>query len=153
MFTRFMVLAILGAGLVLNPAPTPLNAQEQSADERSLYKRLGGYDVIAATVDNFLERYDNDPKLISVLGGLNAAESARIRQHFVDYLCERTDGPCLYLGRDMTATHEGLVITDPLFDLVMQHLDSALDHAGVGSSAKQELLSMLDALRSQIVTQ
>jgi hemoglobin len=151
MIARNMGLAILGVGLALNLAPTSLNAQERPGEETSLYKRLGGYDIIAATVDDFLERYDNDPKLIPFLGGINAAEGARIRQRFVDYICARTGGPCLYLGRDMTATHEGLAITDTQFQLVIQHLDSALGHVGVEKGEKQELLSILTALRSQIV--
>ena len=131
-------------------APVIVIAAE-SADTLSLYKRLGGYDVIASSVDNFLERYDNDPELKQFLGGLNAAESARIRQHFVDYLCQRTGGPCLYLGRDMVKTHEGLAITDAHYDRVMIHLDGAFTQVGVPASAKQEVLTMLEALRSETV--
>jgi hemoglobin len=106
---------------------------------------------IAATVDNFLERYDNDPKLVAFLGGLNAGESARIRQHFVDYICKHTGGPCLYLGRDMTATHEGLAITGAQFEIVMQHLTNALDDLAVAKREKQELLLILRATKSQMV--
>ncbi len=151
MVRRFIYLPIFGVLLALGLAPTSLNAQQQATEQPSLYKRLGGYDIIAATVDNFLERYDNDPALASFLGGLNAAEEARIRQHFVDYICERTGGPCLYLGRNMTETHEGLKITDSQFEIVAQHLDDALGHVGVEEREKQELLSMLIALRGQIV--
>lgn len=151
MLTRFTYTSILALVFTLVLAPASLNAEEQNAAEPSLYKRLGGYDIIAATVDNFLERYDNDPKLVSFLGGLNAAESARIRQHFVDYICENTGGPCLYLGRDMTATHAGLAITSAQFEIVMQHLSGALDFLAVAQPEKQELLSILMAPRSQIV--
>ena len=151
MLTRFWYPSILALAFALVLAPASLNAEEENAGEPSLYKRLGGYDVIAATVDNFLERYDNDPKLVSFLGGLNAAESARIRQHFVDYICEHTGGPCLYLGRDMTATHVGLAITGAQFEIVMQHLTNAVDDLAVAQPEKQELLLLLRAPKSQIV--
>lgn len=152
MLTRLMTLMILALGSVPGVLPTALHAQEPTVELPTLYKRIGGYDAIAATVDNFLERYDNDPELMPFNGGLNTAESRRIRQHFVDYLCERTGGPCLYLGRNMTETHEGLAITDALFDRVMQHLDDALTDVGILGTAKQELLAMLSAVRPQTVT-
>ena len=151
MLAQFTYVPILVVALALSPAPTSVYAQEQTIEEPSLYERLGGYDIIAATVDDFLERYDNDPKLVSFLGGINAAESARIRQHFVDYICERTGGPCFYLGRDMVATHEGLKITEPQFETVMQHLANALNHVRVDSREKQELLSILAATKAQMV--
>ena len=33
------------------------------SSEASLYERLGGYDVIAAVTDEFLDRLMNDPKI------------------------------------------------------------------------------------------
>ena len=146
-----MQLRFIGLVLLLTSFTTvPVIADEIGG--LSLYKRLGGYDVIAASVDDFLERYDNDPALLQFIGGLNAAESARIRQHFVDYLCQQTGGPCLYLGRDMVKTHEGLAIKNPHYDRVMSHLDAAFTHAGVPVSEKQELLTMLEGLRSTMVS-
>ncbi len=150
MQSRIVSLVLILFSLLLGLAPIYLPAEETGEDP-SLYKRMGGYDVIASSVDDFLERYDNDPELMQFLGGLNAAESARIRQHFVDYLCERTGGPCLYLGRDMVKTHEGLAITGAHYDRVMIHLDGAFTHVGVPVSEKQEMLKMLEALRAQMV--
>jgi len=147
---RTTCLFLILIGLSFGFAPASL-AGEGINERPSLYKRLGGYDVIASSVDNFLERYDNDPELRQFLGGLNAAESARVRQHFVDYLCERTGGPCLYLGRDMVKTHEGLSITDSHYDRVMVHLDDAFTHVGIPAVEKQEMLVMLEALRAETV--
>jgi len=149
---QFLHSVILSLALALGFTPISVTAQEKSADQPSLYERIGGYDVIAATVDNFLERFDADPELIPFLGGVNAAEGARIRQHFVDFFCAQTGGPCLYLGRDMTETHEGLGIMDAHFEGVIKHLTNALDHQGVEDHEKQELLSFLMSLRAQIVT-
>lgn len=38
-------------------------------------------------------RFGADPQLAPLLGGINAPEGARIRQHFVDFICVRTGGP------------------------------------------------------------
>ena len=152
MLIRFIYLTILGAALTLGPTAAALEAQEANGAELSLYERLGGYDVIAAVVDDFFERFDTDPELMPFLGGINAAEGARIRQHFVDFICARTGGPCLYLGRDMKEAHEGLPITDSHFDRVMRHLRDALDNQDVPERAKRELTSMLNGLRAEITT-
>ncbi|MEZ4589038.1 MAG: hypothetical protein R2909_21915, partial [Gemmatimonadales bacterium] len=65
----WILLAALGlTSLALGAGPV----QAQSAPP-SLYNRLGGYDKIAAFVDDFIERFDADPALAPFLGGLNAA--------------------------------------------------------------------------------
>lgn len=123
----------------------------QDSAEPSLYHRMGGYDVLAAVVDDFFARFASDPTLVPFLGGINAAAGARVRQHFVDFACATTGGPCLYNGRDMKTTHDGLPITDQHFDAVMRHFRAALDHNGVGEREKQEFLALLSALRPEIV--
>ena len=121
------------------------------AQEESLYKRMGGYDVIAAVVDDFFGRFDRDPDLMPFLGGINAANGGRIRQNFVDFACAQTGGPCVYNGRDMKATHTGLPITDSHFDAVIRHFGAALDAQNVGAREREEFLAMLRALKSIIV--
>lgn len=139
--------------LIFAMSATSLHAQdgEGGRDDVSLYERLGGYDVIAAVVDEFFARFGEDPELTPFLGGINAAEGARVRQRFVDFACARTGGPCLYLGRDMRAAHEGLPIADVHFDRVMGHLQAAVSAVGVPEDAGAELIAMFEALRSDIV--
>jgi hemoglobin len=129
----------------------PVSGQTGSPQE-PLYSRLGGYDVIARVVDDFLVRFDADTQLAPFLGGINAPAGARIRQHFVDFICARTGGPCLYNGRHMKATHEGLPITATHFQRVIQHFDTALEAQKVAAAAKNELLVMLRSLEPQIVS-
>ena len=74
---------------------------DQPAAPASLYKRLGGYDAIAALTDDFIGRLATDPRLSKFFTGLNDTSKARVRQHVVDLLCHTTGGPCVYLGQDM----------------------------------------------------
>ncbi|MGE0553610.1 MAG: group 1 truncated hemoglobin [Gemmatimonadales bacterium] len=142
-----LLLASLGLTvLTLGAGP----ALAQSAPP-SLYHRLGGYDKIAAFVDDFIERFDADPALAPFLGGLNAAAGARVRQRIVDLVCARTGGPCLYTGQTMEATHEGLPITDAHFDAVIRHMRAAMDHQGMPASARDQLLEILTAMRPAMV--
>jgi hemoglobin len=144
------LLAVLALALLV-VAAVPLHAQSGEDGDASLYQRIGGYDVIAAVVDDFFARFGEDPELVPFLGGINASEGARIRQRFVDFVCARTGGPCLYLGRDMRTTHDGLPITDTHFDRVMRHMEAAVAAQQMPDGAAGELISMLGALRSEIL--
>lgn len=59
----------------------------------TLYKRLGGYDAIAAVVDDFFGRAANDKQLSRFLIGLSSDSKTKLRQLIVDQLCEATEGP------------------------------------------------------------
>lgn len=144
--SAILSLAVVGLGLTAGAV-----SAQSSTNTASLYQRIGGYDVVARVVDDFLTRFDADPQLMPFLGGINASAGARIRQHFIDFICARTGGPCLYHGKDMKVTHEGLPITAAHFAAVIRHFDAALGAQGVREGDKQELLTMLRGLRSEIV--
>ena len=97
-------LAALVAGSVV------LSAEQGSAP--TLYKRLGGYDAIAAVTDDFLGRLSTDPTLAKFFVGHAKDSLQRIRGHVVDFLCFATGGPCVYRGRDMRRSHGGLGISE-----------------------------------------
>ncbi len=140
--------------LVFAMSAACLDAQDgaRGMEDVSLYDRIGGYDVIAGVVDDFFARFGEDPELAPFLGGINAHEGARVRQRFIDFACARTGGPCLYLGRDMRAAHEGLPIADAHFDRVMEHMRAAVAASGVPEGAARELMALFEALRSEIVS-
>jgi hemoglobin len=67
----------------------------------TLYKRLGGYDAIAAVVDSLMVRIKDDDKLRRFYDRRGADGIAREQQLLVDFLCASTGGPMVYTGRDM----------------------------------------------------
>ena len=83
-----------------------------SPPEDTLYRRLGGYDVIAAVIDEFLSRFRSDPRLARFGGGRSLDSRQRTRQLIVEQICSLAGGPCVYTGRDMKTTHAGLGITE-----------------------------------------
>ena len=78
----------------------------------SLYKRLGGYDALAAVTDDFIGRLASDQQLAKFFAGHSKDSLGRIRQLVVDQLCAATGGPCVYIGRDMKSSHQGMGITE-----------------------------------------
>jgi hemoglobin len=124
------------------PGPQPTDA---------LYKRLGGYDAIAAVVDDFLPRLVGDPQLKHFFGGVSADSAKRIRQMIVDQLCAATGGPCVYIGRDMKTAHTGLGISSADWNRSVELLVATLDKFQVPAKEKADVLAALSALKADIV--
>jgi len=130
------------------------NTSAQSPADNStprLYKRLGGYDEIAAVSDDFIGRLGADKQLGRFLVGLSTDSQKRLRQLVVDQLCEATGGPCIYIGRSMKTSHAGLGITESDWDLTVKHLVASLDKFKVPEKEKNELLAIASSLKPDIV--
>lgn len=122
----------------------------QSGD--SLYKRLGGYDAIAAVTDDFIGRLIADPQTSKFFLGFSDDSKKRIRQHVVDFLCQATGGPCVYTGRDMKTAHAGSKISEADWDASIKDLTATLDKFKVPAKEKGEVLNALGPLKNDIVT-
>ncbi len=144
--------ALIGAlFVVFLPAlllPIPAAAQEKPL---SLYQRLGGYDVVAALVDDWLGRLRNDPAFTKFGLGYSQDSMKRRRQLTVDYFCRASGGPCFYTGRDMRLGHAGLGITGSEWSAAMQHLAAALDKFKIAPKEKEEVLKLISGLKKEIV--
>jgi hemoglobin len=117
----------------------------------TLYKRLGGYDAIAAVTDEFISRAANDKQLARFLVGLSNDSKRRLRQLIVDQLCEATGGPCFYTGRSTKTAHAGLGITESDWQLTVKHLTAILDKFKVPEREKSDFLALASSLRGDIV--
>jgi hemoglobin len=135
---------------VAQPAPATATAAVP-ATAPTLYKRLGGYDALAAVTDDFLNRLVSDPQFARFFGGHSSDSLKKIRQLIVDQLCAATGGPCLYIGRDMKITHAGLGITEKDWDVTAKHLVATLDKFAVPVREKDEVLSAVSGLKKDIV--
>src|SRR5215212_9327056 len=74
----------------------------------TLYQRLGGYDAIAAVTDDFIGRLATDRQLGRFVVGHSQDSLMKLRQHVVDLICTTAGGPCVYIGRDMKTSHQGM---------------------------------------------
>jgi hemoglobin len=126
---------------------TPVGGQ----DKKSLYTRLGGYDAIAAVVDDFITRLATDKRFERFFSGFSDDSKKRLRQHILDQFCVAAGGPCVYMGRDMKTTHKGLGITEADWDAAAKHLVEALDKYKVPEAEKNELLAFVVTQKKDIV--
>ena len=63
--------------------------------DSTLYQRLGGYDVIAAVVDDLLQMLRNDPRFSRFAMGRSLDSHQRARQLLLDQICQLCWWPVL----------------------------------------------------------
>lgn len=136
--------------LVLLALTTTILAQDKT--EPSLYKRIGGYDAIAAVVDDFVPRLVTDPLLGKFFAGHGNDSKKRLRQNVVNMICEALGGPCFYTGRPMKEAHGGLGISEEQWSVSQKHFVATLDKFQVPKKEQDELIAVIVSLKNDIVT-
>jgi len=119
--------------------------------EKTLYQRLGGYDALAAFVDDLLPRLLQDSQLGVYWKGKCKDSLKKDRQLLVDFLAMATGGPSQYLGRDMKTSHEGLGITQSDWDVFVRHTVASLNDLGIAERERNEVLAAAGSLIGDIV--
>lgn len=130
-------------------AAGPLTADHHMG--KSLYQRLGGYDAVAAVVDDFFGRMIADPQLGRFFTARGDDRLRRARQLTVDFICEVAGGPCYYTGREMKITHVGMGINESDWNRSVELLVATLDKFKVPATEKEEVLATIGGLKGQIV--
>jgi len=145
---RFTRTAIMG--LIFSIFLT-ISVSTASAQEKSLYQRLGGYDGISKVVDTFLTQLITDKMFAKFFVGQSIDSRKKIRQHIIDQFCAATGGPCVYTGRDMKTSHAGLGITEDEWNAAAKDLIAAMDKAGVDEKSKNDVIAFVTTLKKDIV--
>jgi len=140
---------LIAIAVLLSCAGTARIASAQGGD--SLYKRLGGYDALAAVTDDFIIRLATDKTLGRFFVGASDNSKMRIRQLVLDQLCAATGGPCVYIGRDMKTAHKGLGITEEDWNIAVKHLVATMTKFKVPEKEQKEVAGALTGLKGDIV--
>lgn len=119
--------------------------------EKSLYQRIGGYDMIAAIVDEFIGTFATDPKMARFLGGMSLEIRRRNRQFTIDFLSAESGGPTFYLGPNMKTAHEGLGISAEDWKIAMGHIERALAKLKVPEREAREFMALFERRAGEII--
>jgi hemoglobin len=120
----------------------------------SLYDRLGGVYNIATVVDDFIERLLVNATL-NANPAINEARKrvpkAGLKFHVTALVCAATGGKCAYTGRPMKESHEKLNISQAEWDAMVTDFKATLDKFKVPQREQQELITIVDSTKSDIV--
>jgi hemoglobin len=146
--TPFLALVLLLA------AHGSLQAQS-SADQASLYERLGGLPGIALVVSDFVDAFIADPLIMdnpAVRERKTPQEAPYVKYQVTTLVCEATGGPCAYTGLDMRTAHDGLNVSEREWDRMVEIFLGTLHEHRVPDREVGELLAILGPSKAEIVT-
>ena len=123
-------------------------AASASAQEKSLYERLGGKEAITAVVKDFAGRVLADERINKKFA---KSDPDRLVTMLIEQVCAATGGPCKYTGRDMKKAHKNMKVTEGEFGALVEDLVATLDKFNVPEKEKNQLLGILGPLKEQIV--
>jgi hemoglobin len=118
---------------------------------KTLYQRLGGYDVIAAVADDLLARLRSDPQLGRFWKNRAEDSIMREKQLLIDFLCANAGGPMYYRGRDMRLSHLGMGITESDWKVFLSHAAATLEKFQVPPSEQRDVVEFVQSLKTDIV--
>jgi hemoglobin len=121
------------------------------SSDTSLYTRLGGYDAVAAVIEELLSRLTVDAKLKRFWENRGDDGVAREKQLLIDFLCASAGGPLMYAGRDMLLSHKGMGIDAADWDAFIGHLSATLEKFSLPETEKADVLDFIGSTRSEIV--
>jgi hemoglobin len=133
----FLLLALFGCASPRTLAPA------------SLYERLGSLPAIEAVVEDFVANVDSDPRINAFFA---QSHKPKMKRWLAEFFCVSTGGPCTYSGRPMKSGHRDMAINEAHFNALVEDLVKSLDKFRVPVREKQELLTLLVGLKSDIVT-
>ena len=118
---------------------------------KTLYERLGGYDAIAAVVNDLLPRMRGDSELGRFWQNRADDSLKRSKQLLIDFLCSGAGGPVYYAGRDMKTSHTGLRISEADWAVFLKHLHATLDAFKVSQPERGELVAFVETTKADMV--
>lgn len=120
-------------------------------DQKSLYDRLGGYDGIAAFVDNVMPRLRADSQIGRFWQNRGDDGIAREKQLLIDYLSSSAGGPTHYTGRDMKLSHQGMKISEEDWSALLLHAGAAAEFLQIPGKECDEIFAFFTSLKNDIV--
>jgi hemoglobin len=113
-----------------------------------LYERLGGETGVRKIVNDVLDKHAVNPVLAHHFQNI---DMKKLKQLVFEFFSMGTGGPHSYTGRDMRTSHKGMNITEKEWESATEDTIWAMDTNGVAEAEKNEVLTILDSLKGEIV--
>src|SRR5262245_10415876 len=137
--SKLLIAAGLGAFLAFSSA---------AHANTSLFAQIGGEVKLRATVDTFVEVMLADERINFAFAN---TDLLIFKSRLYDQLCDLTDGPCTYKGRNMFEAHKKLDVTNAQFNALAEDLYKAFDRQGVPYRVQNKVMRLLAPMQPDIV--
>jgi hemoglobin len=120
-------------------------------DVETLFERLGGKAAVHAAVELFYTKVLADPRTAPWFGGVDM-ERQKAKQK--GFLTMAFGGPTRYTGVGLRSGHADLVargLGDAEVDAVLELLRATLSELGVPSAAQDEVITIANSVRNEVL--
>lgn len=114
----------------------------------SLYERIGGEAKLRGAVDEFMNIVLADERINFTFAN---ADLDKFKKLLFEQLCEITQGPCKYTGRDMHEAHAKLNINNAQFNALAEDLYLAFDRVHVPYRLQNKVVALLAPMQRDVV--
>lgn len=136
---------------VARPGALDLASGQVSTSRPTLYQRLGGYDGVASYVALVFPRVAQHPELAHMFRGHGKDSQQRQFQLVVELVCQKTGGPCAYIGRAMPPVHDGLGITEAHWSTFMKIIADGVTEKQYPADVRDEFLALWRSFHDVVV--
>lgn len=121
---------------------------EEEVAAPSLYERLGGNTGITKIVKDTIALHHENEKIAHYFADVDDDVLAK---HVIAFFAAGTGGPVDYQGRDMTAAHASIPMSDADYDAAVADVMNAVKANGVDAKSASEVASILESLRPAVM--
>lgn len=148
-----LIVALALVALFAATAPTAAHAETNPApahpELRPVLADFGGVEGLTVLMDDFMARLLVDRRTREFF---EFSDHARVKQQLVEQFCVILGGDCVYSGRSMAESHQGLDIRRREFNALVEILQQAMDARSVPFAAQNKLLAKLAPMHREVVT-
>ena len=116
--------------------------------KNSLFERIGGYEVIYATVDLFYTKILSDNTINFFFKDLDITSHKFKMRSFLSYAF---GAPTEYEGKNLLDAHGHLLISEANFDTVSNHLLATLRELQIAQNEINEIMQIVAGTRNDIL--
>lgn len=116
---------------------------------QNIYDKYGGYDFFHKIIyELYLELFDHLEISYHFIG----VDIVRLSNLQAQYLCEAIGGPPMYKGRDITAVHKYLKVTEYEFDTVATRFAEIFKRNGLTDDEVKFIMTFIKSKQVDVVT-
>jgi hemoglobin len=161
MLTALIMAAALASGAPENP--NPLHPNEEAVDPYTqadanagakpfagdaMWKAFHGQAGVDRVVDETVDLSLKDPRIKEIF---ESHDMVRLRRTLKEQFCYILNGGCSYSGRDMKSSHKDLGVQNTDFNILVEHLQAAMDREKIGFRNQNRFLAKLAPMQRDAV--
>jgi hemoglobin len=128
--------------------PSDANAGATPFAGTEMFEAFHGKDGIARIVKDMLDQSFADPRSSDIF---KAHDRVRLERTLNEQFCYILGGGCAYTGRDMKSTHKDMGLQASDMNILVEHLQLAMDREGVPFRLQNRFLAKLAPMKRDVV--